>query len=259
MLVRSFVVLSLLAMSLGCIAVIDQGEVGIRNRWGKFDTKPITPGVTFYNPFSTDIERITTRTVNVEVRVQLPSKEGLSIETEVSILYHVDAAAAPTVLGTIGPGYQNTVILSTFRSAAADVSARFFAKDMHSGERSRIEGEIQKRMVELVGPRGFVIEAVLLKSIALPAGLASSIELKLQAEQDSQRMVFELERERQQAAQRKVQAEGIRDAQLVVSQGLSEAVLRFEAIKALKELAQSSNAKLVITDGKTPLVMPPSM
>jgi regulator of protease activity HflC (stomatin/prohibitin superfamily) len=86
----------------GCIAVIRQGEVGVRNRWGQFDSSPLTPGVELYNPFSTDIERVTTRTVNVEVRVQLPSKEGLSIETEVSILYHVEPKAAPTVLGTIG-------------------------------------------------------------------------------------------------------------------------------------------------------------
>ena len=254
-----YLVLALAALVCsGCIAVIRQGEVGVRNRWGQFDPKPLTPGVEFYNPFSTDIERITTRTVNVEVRVQLPSKEGLSIETEVSILYHVEPAAAPTVLGSIGPGYQNTVILSTFRSAAADVSARFFAKDMHSGERSRIEGEIQQRMVELVGPRGFVIEAVLLKSITLPAGLARSIESKLQAEQDSQRMVFELDRERQQAAQRKLQAEGIRDAQLIVSQGLTDAVLRYEAIKAFRELSASPNAKVVITDGKTPLMVAPT-
>lgn len=258
MFVRSIAVLSVVALCSGCVAVIRQGEVGVRNRWGQFDDRPLNPGVEFYNPFSTDIERITTRTVNVEVKVQLPSKEGLSIDTEVSILYHVEPKAAPAVLGTIGPGYQNTVILSTFRSAAADVSARFFAKDMHSGERAKIEGEIHKRMVDLVGPRGFVIEAVLLKSITLPPGLAASIESKLQAEQDSQRMVFELERERQQAAQRKVQAEGIRDSQLIVSQGLTDAVLRYEAIKAFRDLAVSPNAKVVVTDGKTPLLVPPT-
>lgn len=242
----------------GCIAVVRQGEVGVRNKWGRFEPEPLTPGVEFYNPFSTDIERVTTRTVNVEVRAQLPSKEGLTIETEVSILYHVMPESAPTVLGTIGPNYQNTVILPVFRSAAADVSARFFAKDMHSGERATIEGEIQKRMVALLKSRGFVIEAVLLKSIALPNGLARSIEAKLQAEQDAQRMVFVLDRERQEASQRKIQAEGLRDAQQIVSQGLTEPVLRFEAIKAFRELAQSANAKVVITNGTDPLMVLPS-
>jgi regulator of protease activity HflC (stomatin/prohibitin superfamily) len=256
MTVRLFCVLGAVAMMTGCIAVVRQGEVGVLNRWGRFESKPVSPGVEFYNPFSTSIERITTRTVNVEVRAQLPSKEGLTIETEVSILYHVLPEAAPGVLGTIGPNYQNTVILPVFRSAAADVSARFFAKDMHSGERATIEGEIQKKMVGLLNARGFVIEAVLLKSISLPAGLARSIEAKLQAEQDAQRMVFVLDRERQEASQRKIQAEGLRDAQQIVAQGLTEQVLRFEAIKAFRELAQSSNAKVVITNGSTPLVLP---
>ncbi len=241
----------------GCIAVIQQDEVGIRNKWGRFDPTPIQPGVTFYNPFSTDIERVPTHTVNVEVKAQLPSKEGLTIETEVSILYSVVPTAAPAVLGTIGPDYEKAVVLSVFRSAAADVSARFFAKDMHSGERARIEGEILAKMTTLVGPRGFRVEAVLLKSITLPNGLARSIEMKLQAEQDAQRMVFELDRERQQAEQRKVQAAGVRDAQQIVSQGLSEPILRFEAIKAFRELAASANAKVIVTDGKTPLVMSP--
>ena len=256
-LVRFAAVLVLLSLG-GCIAVIRQGEVGVRNRWGKFDKQSIAPGVELYNPFSTDIERVTTRTVNVEVKAQLPSKEGLTIATEVSILYHVDPAAAAAVLGTIGPDYQSTVILSTFRSAAADVSARFFAKDMHSGERARIEYEIHKKLIDLVGPRGFVIEAVLLKSITLPAGLAGAIESKLQAEQEAQRMVFELERERQQAAQRKVQAEGIRDAQLILAQGLTDAVLRFETIKAFRELATSPNAKVVVTGTETPLMVSPA-
>jgi prohibitin 1 len=242
----------------GCIAVIRQGEVGVRNRWGQFDSKPLLPGVELYNPFSTDIERVSTRTVNVEVRGQLPSREGLTIDTEVSILYHVVPSAAATVLGTIGPDYQNTVILSVFRSAAADVSARFFAKDMHSGKRARIESDIQKRMAQLLEPRGFVIEAVLLKAITLPRGLARSIEAKLQAEQDAQRMVFELEREKQQAEQRKVQAEGIRDAQQILSQGLTDAVLRYETIKVFRELATSSNAKVVITGADTPLMVTPT-
>jgi prohibitin 1 len=258
MIVRSACVLGIFTLGSGCLAVVNQGEVGVRNRWGKFEATPVMPGIEFYNPFSTDIERVTTRTVNVEVRAQLPSKEGLTIETEVSILYHVLPAAAPNVLGTIGGRYQDTVILPVFRSAAADVSAKFFAKDMHSGERATIEADIQKRMASLLEPRGFVIEAVLLKSIALPTGLARSIETKLQAEQDAQRMVFVLQRERQEADQRKVHAEGVRDAQQIVSQGLTEQVLRFEAIKAFRELATSNNAKVVITNGREPLMVLPS-
>lgn len=253
-------VLALVAVAMlgtGCIAVIRQDEVGVKNHWGKFDSTPIKPGVKFYNPISTAIERVKTRTVNVELKAQLPSREGLTIDTEVSILYNVDPSSAPAVLGTIGRDYEQTMIHSVFRSAAADVSARFYAKDMHSGERARIEQEIRSRMMQVIAKRGFVVEAVLLKSIKLPSGLARSIELKLQAEQDAQRMVFELDRERQVAEQKKVQAEGVRDAQQIVSAGLTDAILRFEAIKAFRDLAMSPNAKVVLTDGKTPLVVQP--
>ncbi len=255
---RLLLALGILSVSASCLAVIRQDEVGIRNHWGKFDSEPIGPGVELYNPFSTDIERVKIRTRNVELRAQLPSKEGLTIETDVSILYRVTPKSAPAVLGTIGPDYENTMILSVFRSAAADVSAQFLAKDMHSGERARIEDRIKQRMSQIVTARGFVVEAVLLKSITLPTGLARSIEMKLQAEQDAQRMVFELDRERQQAEQRTLQAQGIRDAQKIVAEGLTEQVLRFEAIKAFRELATSSNAKVIMTDGKTPLVLPSS-
>ncbi len=255
-LARIFAIVAVATLGTGCIAVIQQDEVGVRNKWGRFDAAPLRPGVEFYNPFSTDIERVLVRTINVEVRAQLPSKEGLTIETDVSILYSVRPDAAAAILGSIGPDYERIVVLSVFRSAAADVSARFFAKDMHSGERARIEREIKDQMASIVAPRGFLVEAVLLKSITLPQGLSRSIELKLQAEQDAQRMVFELDRERQQAEQRKVQAEGVRDAQQIVSQGLTEAVLRFEAIKAFRELAASTNAKIIISDGKTPVFLP---
>lgn len=253
---ESLAVAIAIAMSTGCVAIIRQDEVGVRNRWGRFDATPIAPGVELYNPFSTDIERVETRTRNVELKAQLPSKEGLTIETEVSILYSVQPSAAPAVLGTIGPDFENTMILSVFRSAAADISARFFAKDMHSGERSRIESEIKRRMASIVEPRGFNVEAVLLKSIELPAGLARSIEMKLQAEQDAQRMVFELDRERQQAEQRRIHAEGVRESQRIVAEGLTEPVLRYEAIKAFRDLAASSNAKVIITDDATPFITP---
>ncbi|MDX2088621.1 MAG: prohibitin family protein [Kofleriaceae bacterium] len=260
--VRSHVTLATLllaTLSTGCLAMIQQDEVGVKNRFGKYDSQPVGPGLELYNPFSTSIERVKTRTVNVELAAQLPSKEGLTIDTDVSILYNVVPEAAPKVLGTIGQDYENTMIRSVFRSAAADVSARFFAKDMHSGMRSEIERAIREQMMTVIGPRGFVVERVLLKSISLPTGLARSIELKLQAEQDAQRMVFELERERQQAEQRKVNAEGIRAAQEIIAGGLSEQVLRFEAIKAFRDLALSPNAKVVLTDGKTPLMLQPSV
>jgi prohibitin 1 len=179
------------------------------------------------------------------------------------------------------------LILPVFRSASADVCARFYAKDMHSSSRKLIEEEIRGRMMEVLGDRGFVIEAVLLKSIVLPAGLSDAIENKLEAEQVAQRMEFELQRERAEVERqvivaegqrqsqtiaadadrqaRIIRAEGLRESERIRAEGTAQAndlihksvtpnVLKYRQIEAFGQLGTSSNAKVIITDGKTPII-----
>ena len=143
----------------------------------------------------------------------------------------------------------------TFRSASADVCARFFAKDMHSGKRAVIEKEIKEQMVTLLENRGFVIEAVLLKSITLPPGLYAAIEAKLRAEQQAQQMEFILQREKKEADRKRIEAEGIRDAQRIIKEGITEGNIEWRSLEVLKEIATSPNAKLIITDGQTPVLI----
>ncbi|MEL6177979.1 MAG: SPFH domain-containing protein, partial [Myxococcota bacterium] len=162
--------------------------------------------------------------------------------------------------------YEKEIILSVFRSASADVCSQFMAKDMHSGERSVIEQAIQKRMTDLLGERGFIIEAVLLKSIQLPRGLARSIEARLEAEQEAMRMEyvleqeamrmeFDLKQEKREAERKLIAAQGERDAQKVLSEGLTDEVLKLRAIEAFLKLASSPNTKVIITDtDATPLL-----
>ncbi len=252
------IVLSLLAGSLttGC-AVIREGEVGVKSRFGKFVTARTTPGLMGVNPFTTTVYRDPIRTVNRLVRVDLPSSEGLTIATEISILYHVSPDMAVDVLRNIGPNFEETVIMPTFRSAAADVTSRFVAKDMHSKSRDAIEEAIEERMMSYLQPRGIVIESVLMKSVTLPANLSRAIEEKMEAEQQSQRMQYVLDRERKEAERRKIEAEGIRDANQIVNQGLTDQMLQYKAIEAYRELSKSPNSKVIITDGKgLPLVNP---
>ena len=136
--------------------------------------------------------------MNREVTLNLPSKEGLNVAAKISILYHVQKEKAMDIVNEVGSNFEKVLILSTFRSASADVCARFFAKDMHSGKRAEIEAEIKDQMSKLL-EEGFVIESVLLKSITLPSGLYAAIETKLQAEQQAQQMEFILQQERKEA------------------------------------------------------------
>jgi len=247
--------LVVLSFTTSC-TVVRQGEVGVRRTLGKYNDRPIKDGVRFFNPFVTTVIKVPTQTVNLEVSLNIPSKEGLTIQSEVSILYNVQGGKAAEVLRQIGSDYERNLILPVFRSAVADVSSRFFAKDMHTGERAQIEEQIRILMDKTLDEKGIEVEAVLLKSIQLPKSLARAIEEKLEAEQGAQRMEFVLQQEQREAERKRIQAQGVRDAQNIISQGLTQEVLQFKAIEAFLELAKSPNAKIVITDGKQmPMMM----
>ena len=149
------------------------------------------------------------------------------------------------------------VILPVFRSAIADVSAKYYAKDMHSGNRTEIENSVRELMMKYLKDKGILIESVLLKSIQLPRSLANAIEEKLEAEQQAQRMEFVLQRERQDAERKRISAEGTRDANQIISEGLTEKILQFKAIEAWLSLSQSQNTKVVISNGTVPMMMNP--
>jgi len=236
-------------------AVVREGEVGVKRTLGKYADRPYTEGLRVFNPLTTRIIKVSTQTENLEVELSIPSKEGLNIRSEVSILYSVTPKEAPDILREIGTDFERNIILPVFRSAVADVSARFFAKDMHTGERATIENAIRDQMMSLLEGRGVVIEAVLLKSIQMPPSLARAIEAKLEAEQQAQRMQFVLQEERQEAERKRIHAEGVRDAQNIIAQGLDPMLLQFKSIEAFLELAKSPNTKIIISDGDLPLLM----
>jgi len=242
-------------MAASC-TIVRQGEVGVRRTLGKYNDRPINDGLRFFNPFVTTVIKVPTQTVNLEVSLSIPSKEGLTILSEVSILYNVQGNRAADVLRQIGPDFERNLILPVFRSSVADVSSRFFAKDMHTGERAQIEEQIRILMDKTLNEKGIKVESVLLKSIQLPKSLARAIEEKLEAEQGAQRMEFVLQQEQREAERKRIQAQGVRDAQNIISQGLTQELLQFKAIEAFMELAKSPNTKIVITDGKgMPLMM----
>ena len=237
-------------------AVIRPGQVGIKQRLGKLSNKVVKEGTVLYNPITSKVVKESTQTQNIKLLLNLPSKEGLSVNSEISILYRLEEDKVASILENLGKSYES-IVTSVFRSAASDVCAQFFAKDMHSGMRSKIENEILDKMKTNLEKQagGIKLIAVLMKSIQLPRGLASSIERKLQAEQDAMRMEFVLSQEKQEAQRKIISAQGERDAQIIISEGLTEGIIRIKAIEAFKLLSKSNNAKVILTDGKTPLMV----
>jgi regulator of protease activity HflC (stomatin/prohibitin superfamily) len=265
-------VLALLATS---CAVIRPGQVGVKSNLGKLSERTVDGGLMFYNPFTSTVIRVPTRTINRELSMNLPSKEGLTIRAEVSILYRIEKSKVTTVIREIGLTYDQ-IITSVFRSSAADVCSQFLAKDMHSGERRVIEERITSLMNEYLRPRGFEIEAVLMKSITLPQGLAKAIEMKLEAEQDAFRLEYVLQQEQREAERMQIQAEARKQQSIIdaeakaevirieaeankaaneaLTQSLTPNVLKMRQIEALLELSKSPNTKTFFMDGKQPFM-----
>ena len=208
----------------------------------------------WFNPITTKVVKTNIQISDIELSLSLPSKEGMSVVSQISILYRIDKKMVPEVISNIGLGYEN-IISNVFRSAAADVCANFYAKDMHSGMRSEIEQSIKQKMDETLLKQGIVVEAVLMKSIQLPSGLSSSIEQKLQAEQNAMRMVFILEQEKLEAERKIIEAKGTRDSQKILSEGLTDEIIKVRSIEAFIELSKSTNSKIIITDGKVPYLV----
>jgi len=246
--------ISLICLFFSGCAVIRPGEVGVKQKLGKLSDTIHKQGSVWYNPFVTKVIKTNVQVNDIELVLRLPSKEGLSVVAEISILYNVDDNRVPTVIRDLGLEFE-TIISNVFRSAAADVCSKYFAKDMHSGKRAEIETAIKTRMAETLESKGINITSVLMKSIQLPAGLASSIEQKLQAEQDALRMEFVLRQERLEAERKIIEATGTKDAQKILSEGLTDNIIKIRSIEAFLELSKSNNSKVIVTDGKVPFLV----
>ena len=251
---KAVAVVCCLLFCTSCV-IVQQDEVGIKRRFGKLSDRTVSSGLHGVNPFTTTMLKVPTRTLNLTVTADLPTKEGLTVNTDIALLYHIKTDKIPVIFTEIGTDFETTFIGPTFRSVVRDVSSRYMAKDLHTAERAAIERAISEELTKFIEPRGFVVEAVLLKSIKLPVSLVTAIEAKLQAEQEAQRMQFVLERERLEAERRKIEAQGTRDAQQILSQGLNPIIIQWHYVQALRELSLSPNAKVIMTDGKTPYLL----
>ena len=243
-----------IATILSSCAVIRPGEVGVKQKLGRLSDKTNSSGVVLFNPFVSKIIKVSVQTNNLELSLNLPSKEGLSVNSQISILYKLIPEQAPFVIKNLGLEYE-PIISNVFRSASSDICSQYFAKDLHSGMRAEIEKAIKEKMMEILGNQGVQIDAVLMKSIQLPEDLSNSIERKLQAEQDVMRMEFTLKQAKLEAEKKVIEAQGTSDAQKIIAQGLTDEIIKIRSIEAFLELSKSPNSKVIITDGKTPFLI----
>ena len=236
-----FVVILLLS----ALTRVESGHVGVLTLFGRVTGEVLPEGLHIINPFKSS-HQMSIRTQEIKESASVPSSEGLVMNLDTSLIYHVDPTKAAEVFQKIGPNYLDVLIEPNLRAAIREATASHSANALYTGEREAVAKQINSQLTGLLSQRGFVVESILLRDIQLPLTLKSSIESKQQAEQEALAMNFRLQKETQEAQRKRIEAQGIRDFQQIVAQGISPQLLEWKGIEATENLAKSSNSKIVV-------------
>jgi regulator of protease activity HflC (stomatin/prohibitin superfamily) len=238
---------------------IEPGDVGVQKLFGKVNTNILESGLNLINPL-VDVVTFDVRTQNYTMSgvhdegdktgddaIRVLSADGLEVIIDLTVLYKVIAKEAPRILKEIGTDYRNTIVRPICRTKIRDNAVYYDAVALYSSKRDEFQARIFKTIEDDFKSRGLLLEQLLVRNITLPESVKATIESKINAEQEAQKMTFVLQKEKQEAERKRVEAQGIADYQQILSTGLSDKQLQYEMIKAI---ATSPNAKLIILDSK---------
>jgi regulator of protease activity HflC (stomatin/prohibitin superfamily) len=267
--IRSIAILFILAgVATSCFKQIDAGQVGVKVLFGKVDEDILTSGLNFVNPV-VDVKTLDTKTQNYTMSgihdegaqngddaIRVLTADGLEVTIDLTVLYRLIPGEAPRLLRETGADYTDKIVRPLTRTKIRDNAVYYDAVALYSSKRDEFQGRIFKSIEDDFKKRGLVLEQLLVRNITLPTSVKASIESKINAEQDAQKMQFVLQKEKQEAERKRVEAQGIADYQRIISTGLSDKQLQYEMIKANLELAKSPNAKVIIMGkGTTPVIL----
>ena len=260
--------LVLLGISTSCIKQIDAGQIGVKSMFGKVQDDVLTSGLTFVNPL-VDVSKIDIKTQNYTMSgvhdegtksgddaIRTLTADGLEVTMDLTVLYRVMAKDAPNIIRETGLDYRDKIVRPVTRTKIRDNAVYYTAVDLYSKKRDEFQNRIFKTIDEDFKKRGLVLEQLLVRNITLPATVKASIEEKIKAEQDAQKMEFVLQKEKQEAERKRVEALGIADYQRIMSSGLTDKQLQYEQIQVMKGLVTSPNSKVIVMGGsKTPIIL----
>jgi len=238
--------------------VIDAGRVGVKSLFGKVDNNVLYSGLHVINPL-VDITSFDVKTQNYTMSavhsegdvkgddaIRVLTADGLEVVIDLSVLFRVQAEKAPAILREIGTDYLEKIVRPVSRTVIRDNAVSYDAVSLYSSKREEFQAKVFETIKTNFAKRGLELEQLLVRNITLPASVKASIESKINAEQDAQKMTFVLQKERQEAERKRVEAQGIADYQRILSAGLSDKQLQYESILAQKEIAKSPNTKVII-------------
>ena len=251
-----------------CFIQIDAGQVGVKKLFGKVQNDVLNSGLHFINPLI-EVEKLDIKTLNYTMSgvhdesgqsgddaIRVLTADGLEVTIDLSVLYRVVPTDAPRLLRETGINYEDKIVRPITRTRIRDNAVYYDAISLYSVKRDEFQQRIFKTIETDFKARGLLLEQLLVRNITLPQSVKSTIEQKINAEQEAQKMQFVLQKERQEAERKRVEAQGIADYQRIMSEGLTEKQLQYESIKAQLELAKSQNAKIIIMGrGNTPVIL----
>jgi len=255
------IIIIVLGISLSAFKIIEPGKAGVQVLFGKVQDNVLESGLHVINPlvdvttFSIQTENYTMSAKDSEGQVQgddairVLSSDGLEVTIDLSVLYRLNPAKAPFILQNIGEDYENKIVRPVTRTAIRDNAVNYQAVELYSTKREEFQAKINQTITQNFAKNGLEVQQILVRNISLPSSVKASIESKINAEQDAQKMQFVLQKERQEADRKRVEAQGIADYQKILSTGLTSQQLEYQAILAQKEIALSPNAKIIIIGG----------
>jgi regulator of protease activity HflC (stomatin/prohibitin superfamily) len=188
--------------------------------------------------------------------IRVLSNDGLEVVIDLTVLYRVTPNDAPKIFKQIGEDYTDKIVRPVTRTRIRDNAVYYDAVALYSTKREEFQQRIFKSIENDFKRRGLILEQLLIRNINLPASVKTTIESKINAEQDAQKMTFVLQKEKQEAERKRVEAQGIADYQRIISTGLTDKQLQYEQIKAQKEIATSPNTKIIFMGkGSAPVIL----
>jgi regulator of protease activity HflC (stomatin/prohibitin superfamily) len=259
------IVVILAGLSVSAVVQVEPGEVGVQKLFGKVSNNVLQSGLNVINPlvkvvmFDIKTENYTMSGVMDEGAkqgddaIRVLTADGLEVVIDLTVLYKVIPSETPRILKEVGTDYRNVLVRPICRTRIRDNAVYYDAVALYSTKRDEFQSKIFNSIEANFKERGLLLEQLLVRNITLPASVKATIESKINAEQDAQKMTFVLQKERQEAERKRVEAQGIADYQKILSTGLSDRLLQYEMIKAI---SNSPNSKLILmTNGKNLPVM----
>jgi len=262
------IIIMIIGVLIGSIVQIDAGQVGVKKLFGKVQNDVLHSGLHMINPLI-EVTLLDIKTQNYTMSgihdegakngddaIRVLTADGLEVTIDLTVLFRLTEADAPRLVKETGVNYVDKIVRPLTRTKIRDNSVYYEAIALYSTKRDEFQNRIFKSIEDDFRKRGLFLEQLLVRNITLPQSVKATIEGKINAEQEAQKMQFVLQKEKQEAERKRVEAQGIADYQRIINQGLTEQQLQYEQIKALKEIAISQNAKIIVMGkGNTPLIL----